>query len=265
MRVVIIGSGNLATHLSHALHNAGVEIAQVYDRTIEHALTLAADLNCEAISSVSDMEAGADAYIIAVKDDAIAEVAKQIASVAQNGVVLHTAGSVPMAVLDGAAKHYGVFYPMQTFSKTREVDDFRSVPCFIEASDSEAMAVIKAMAQQVCDTVQEADSHKRERLHLAAVFANNFTNHCYRLAEQILEAENLDFKLFLPLIAETANKVQTMQPKDAQTGPMVRYDVNVMNKQMNMLTNERMREIYRLMAESIHADYTPTPTNSTNS
>ena len=249
MRIVIIGSGNLATHLSHALHNAGVEIAQVYDRTIEHALTLAADLNCEAICTVSDMVVDADAYIIAVKDDAIATVAKQIASAAQNGVVLHTAGSVPMTVLNGVARHYGVFYPMQTFSKTREVD-FRRVPCFIEASDGEAMAVIKAMAQQVCDTVQETDSHKRERLHLAAVFANNFTNHCYRLAE--------------PLIAETANKVQTMQPKEAQTGPMVRYDVNVMNKQMNMLTNERMREIYRLMAESIHADYTPTPTNSTN-
>ena len=264
MRVVIIGSGNLATHLSHALHNAGVEIAQVYDRTIEHALTLAADLNCEAISSVSDMEAGADAYIIAVKDDAIAEVAKQIASVVQNGVVLHTAGSVPMTVLDGAARHYGVFYPMQTFSKTREVD-FRSVPCFIEASDGEAMAVIKAMGQTVCDRVLKADSLRRELLQLSSVFANNFTNHCYRLAEQILEAENLDFNLFLPLIAETANKVQTMQPKDAQTGPMVRYDVNVMNKQMNMLTDERMREIYRRMAESIHADYTSTPTNSTNS
>ncbi|MDY5229491.1 MAG: DUF2520 domain-containing protein [Sodaliphilus sp.] len=264
MRVVIIGSGNLATHLSLALKGAGVEVAQVYDRTLAHALTLADRLDCEAICTVSDMVVDADAYIIAVKDDAIATVAKQIASVAQNGVVLHTAGSVPMTVLDGAARHYGVFYPMQTFSKTREVN-FRSVPCFIEASDSEAMAVIKAMAQQVCDTVQEADSHKRERLHLAAVFANNFTNHCYRLAEQILEAENLNFKLFLPLIAETANKVQTMKPKDAQTGPMVRYDVNVMNKQMNMLTNERMRAIYRLMAESIHADYTPTPTDSTNS
>ncbi|MDY3135648.1 MAG: DUF2520 domain-containing protein, partial [Sodaliphilus sp.] len=194
MRVVIIGSGNLATHLSLALKGAGVEVAQVYDRTLAHALTLADRLDCEAICTVSDMVVDADAYIIAVKDDAIATVAKQIASVAQNGVVLHTAGSVPMTVLDGAARHYGVFYPMQTFSKTREVD-FRSVPCFIEASDGEAMAVIKAMAQQVCDTVQEADSHKRERLHLAAVFANNFTNHCYRLAEQILEAENLDFKL----------------------------------------------------------------------
>ena len=211
MRVVIIGSGNLATHLSLALKGAGVEVAQVYDRTLAHALTLADRLDCEAICTVSDMVVDADAYIIAVKDDAIATVAKQIANAAKNGVVL------------------------------------------------------KAMAQQVCDTVQEADSHKRERLHLAAVFANNFTNHCYRLAEQILEAENLDFKLFLPLITETANKVQTMQPKEAQTGPMVRYDVNVMNKQMNMLTNERMREIYRLMAESIHADYTPTPTNSTNS
>lgn len=254
MKAVIIGAGNLATHLSLALHGAGVEIVQVYSRTAEHAKTLASRLGCEPVSTFQEIRPEADAYIISVKDDAIAEVAKQIADVVGDAVVVHTAGSVAMDALKDASAHYGVLYPMQTFSKSREVD-FRNVPCFIEASDAEAMRIVRHLAQMVCDTVEVADSHKRERLHLAAVFANNFTNHCYRMAEQILDEDGLDFRLFLPLIAETANKVQTMRPKDAQTGPMVRYDVNIMNKQMHMLKDKRMKEIYRLMAAHIHSDY----------
>lgn len=255
MRVVIIGSGNLATHLSTALYHAGVEIAQVYSRTPGNAQALASKLNCTAISTAYDITPDADAYIIAVKDDAITTVAQQIASkISHRSVVMHTAGSVPMSVLQDTAEHYGVIYPMQSFSKAREVD-FRKVPCFIEGSDTEALGVIKSLAEKVCYTVRIADSHKRERLHLAAVFANNFTNHCYRLAERILEEEGIDFGLLLPLIAETADKVRTMPPKEAQTGPMVRYDVGVMSKQMSLLTDERMKSIYRLMAESIHTDH----------
>lgn len=256
MRIVIIGSGNLATHLSTALCHAGVEIAQVYSRTPGNAQALASKLNCSAIGAATDIASNADAYIIAVKDDAIAAMAQQIsAKINPESVVMHTAGSVPMSVLQSTAKHYGVFYPMQSFSKHREVD-FSKVPCFIEGSDAEALETIKSLAEKVCDTVRIANSHQRERLHLAAVFANNFTNHCYRLAERILAKEGIDFSLLLPLIAETANKVQTMPPKEAQTGPMVRYDVGVMNKQMSLLTDERMKAIYRLMAESIHADHT---------
>lgn len=255
MKIVIIGSGNLATHLSIALHGAGEDILQVFSRTLEHAKLLADHLGCQAICSLEEIATNADAYIIAIKDDAIADVAAQIAPRMKHGVVMHTAGSVPMNVFEGTAERYGVLYPMQTFSKNRDVD-FRSVPCFIEASDSESLKLINALAQSVCDKVQEVDSSKRKRLHLAAVFANNFTNHCYRLAERILQEENLDFNLFLPLIEETAKKVKDMKPKDAQTGPMVRYDVNIMDQQMQMLTDERTKEIYRLMADSIHTDYT---------
>ncbi|MCQ2291092.1 MAG: DUF2520 domain-containing protein [Muribaculaceae bacterium] len=255
MKIVIIGSGNLATHLSAALHGAGEEILQVCSRTLEHAQALAERLGCQAICSLEGIATDADAYIIAIKDDAIADVASQIAPRIKHGVVMHTAGSVPIEVFKGTAKRYGVLYPMQTFSKKREVD-FRSVPCFIEASDGESLKLINALAGSVCDKVLEVDSSKRKRLHLAAVFANNFTNHCYRLAERILQEENLDFNLFLPLIEETAKKVKDMKPKDAQTGPMVRYDVNIMGQQMQMLTDERMKEIYRLMADSIHTDYT---------
>ena len=144
-----------------------------------------------------------------------------------------------MDVFKGHALQYGVLYPMQTFSKNRRVN-FREIPCFIEASSPSALATIRTLAES----------------HLAAVLACNLTNHCYRLAERVLEAEQIDFRLFLPLISETARKVQTLSPKDAQTGPMVRFDQNVMQMQMAMLPDSRTREIYRLMAESIHDDAT---------
>ncbi|MDO4511420.1 MAG: DUF2520 domain-containing protein [Bacteroidales bacterium] len=254
MKAVIIGSGNLATHLSLALHGAGVEIVQVWSRTLAHAQELAERLGCEAIDSLTALCTDAQAYIIAVKDDAIARLAGQIGALHLQGVVMHTAGSVGMDALSGAAEHYGVLYPMQSFSKTRAVD-FRKVPCFVEANGDHAMATIQALAEMVSDSVQHCDSKRRERLHLAAVFANNLTNHCYRLAERILQEQDLDFSLLLPLIEETAAKVKTMSPKDAQTGPMKRYDRNVMSKHVAMLPDERTQRLYRLMAQSIHSDY----------
>ena len=143
---------------------------------------------------------------------------------------------------------------MQTFSNARPVE-FREIPCFIEASDAQSLKTIRSLAERISARVVDCDSEKRKKLHLAAVFACNLTNHCYRLAERLLESEHIDFRLFHPLIEETARKVMTMSPKNAQTGPMVRYDQNVMNMQMSMLPDARTREIYRLMAESIHEDY----------
>ena len=142
---------------------------------------------------------------------------------------------------------------MQTFSKHRQVN-FRSIPCFLEASDEQTMCKIRSLAESISDKVVLADSEKRRKLHLAAVFACNLTNHCYRLAERVLQEEQIDWKLFLPLIEETAHKVTEMSPKDAQTGPMVRYDIGVMNRQLELIPDERTRQIYRLMAESIHKD-----------
>jgi Domain of unknown function (DUF2520). len=142
---------------------------------------------------------------------------------------------------------------MQTFSKNRKVN-FRPIPCFLEASDSQTLELLRHLAASISDHVEMADSEKRKKLHLAAVFACNLTNHCYRLAERVLEAEQIDFRLYLPLIHETANKVTTLSPKEAQTGPMVRYDTGVMNRQLELISDERTRQIYRLMAESIHED-----------
>ena len=253
MNIIIIGSGNLATHLSYALKASGEHIEQIFSRTEEHARELAEKLGCNYTNQIDEIDRNADVYMISVKDDSISGIAASICKNSPHAAFIHTAGSVPMTVFKGNAQHYGVLYPMQTFSKHRQID-FRSIPCFIEASDEQTLRLIRRLSENISDKVVVADSDKRRKLHLAAVFACNLTNHCYRLAERVLQEEQIEWELFLPLIDETAKKVTEMSPKDAQTGPMVRYDVGVMNRQLNLITDERTRQIYRLMAESIHED-----------
>ena len=254
MKIVIIGSGNLATQLSLAFKAVGKDVVQVFSRTEEHAKELADKIGCNYTTLTEDIRQDADVYIFSVKDDALSGLVASICHKRPNGLFLHTAGSMPMAIFKCHATRYGVLYPMQTFSKTRNVN-FREIPCFIEGSDEEVLSEIRLMAASISDHVVDCDSEKRKKMHLAAVLACNLTNHCYRLAERLLESEQIDFQLFFPLIEETARKVKDMSPKDAQTGPMVRYDQNVMQMQMSMLSDERTREIYRLMAESIHEDH----------
>lgn len=253
-KLVIIGSGNLATQLSFALKCAGHDIVQVYSRTEEHAKELAKKIDCTYTADADKIRRDAEAYIISVKDDAVRSVVLSLNNVNTDAVFMHTAGSVPMEVFAGVAGHYGVLYPMQSFSKMRKVD-FRCIPCFLEASDDKAMSVIRGLAESVSGNIHTADTEKRKKIHLAAVLASNLANHCYRLGERVLEEEGIDFSILLPLIQETARKVTEMSPHDAQTGPMVRYDTDVMSRQIEMLSDERTRQIYRLMAESIHNDY----------
>ena len=255
MNIIVIGSGNLATQLSLALNDAGQKITQVFSKTKEHAAELASKIGCSYTDNIDEIYNNADVYIISVKDDAISGIADKICHKIGNAMVVHTAGSINMDVLKGKAQHYGVLYPMQTFSKNRKVD-FKPIPCFLEASDEETLSKIRQLAESVSDNVVLADSAKRKKIHLAAVLACNFTNHCYRLAEKVLQEEQIDFNLFLPLIDETAKKVSVLSPKQAQTGPMMRWDTGVMQMQIDLLGNERTKQIYRLMAESIHQDAT---------
>ncbi len=253
--IVLIGSGNLATQLSLAIKQTSNNIMQVYSRTEIHAKELADKLGCGYTSKTEDIIKDADAYIISVKDDAVSKLAETICAGKEDAVFMHTAGSVPMSVFDNHATHYGVLYPMQSFSKTRNVN-FKVIPCFTEANDSKSMKVIRDIAESISDEITDADTEKRKKIHLAAVMASNLANHCYRLGEKVLETAGIDFNILLPLILETARKVTEMSPRDAQTGPMVRYDTGVMSKQIKLLEDERTREIYRLMAESIHEDST---------
>lgn len=156
-------------------------------------------------------------------------------------------------IFKGHAKHYGVLYPMQTFSKQRIVD-FKVIPCFIEASDVSAKSILQQLCDSISDRVYELSSDNRKYLHLAAVFACNFVNHCYEISSGILNKNDIPFDVMLPLIDETAKKVHEMKPKDAQTGPAVRYDENVISRQMQLLNGTPLnKEIYQLMSKSIHA------------
>ncbi|MBO7337890.1 MAG: DUF2520 domain-containing protein [Paludibacteraceae bacterium] len=232
MTVTLIGAGNLATQLALALHERGIKINQVYSRTNESAKTLA-DLVCaKHTTCANDIEDGADFYIYSLKDDALDEIISQTA--AQDGIHLHTAGSVDMSIFQGRKKRHGVMYPMQTFSKSKKVD-FGKIPVFVEGSDNETAESIKALAKRLSDNVTNCDSRQRMTLHLGAVFCCNYSNYLYRVTEKLMNDQGLDFKVMLPLLEETVEKLRTLTAKDAQTGPAARHDMSVINKHIKAL------------------------------
>lgn len=260
MKIAFIGSGNLATHLSQALAKAGNTIVQVYSRNLSHASELAELLGCEAVDSLDAVCHDVDAYILSVKDDAVETVAQTLCPSRQNCLFIHTAGSVSIEALHRHAPHCAVLYPLQTFSKARPVD-FSVIPCLVEATDDASLHTVETLAHSISGNVRMADSDSRKHLHLAAVLSSNLANHCYRLAERFLQtspaASSLGadaFTLLRPLILETASKVTTMSPRDAQTGPMRRNDKTVMADHLSMLSDTHTRQIYQLMAASIYSD-----------
>lgn len=250
MRIVMIGAGRLAWHLAPALKEAGHDVLQVWSRTNESASSLATRLGAEAVTSIEDVSRDGDVYVCAVKDSVLAALLPTLCKGREDAVFLHTAGSVPLSVFEGYATHYGVLYPMQTFSKERELV-FREIPCFIEAVDSESEAVVSSLAHSICRNVTWLSSADRRHLHLSAVFACNFVNHCYDLASELLEPHGISFETLLPLIDETARKVHEVRPREAQTGPALRYDEEVIRAQSSML-HGRMKEVYEVMSKSIH-------------
>ena len=234
MKIVLIGRGRLATNLERALLKAGHEVVSINSRTLENL----------------PMEA--DAYIIAVKDSALKEVATAATKDRETQVFFHTAGSMPLSTFQGMTRHYGVIYPMQSFSKERLVD-FEEIPIFVEASDVKTMVVARQLTGSISAHVYELSSDDRQYLHLAAVFACNFANHCYAMAAEILEQHGMSFDMMLPLIDETARKVHQLHPLDAQTGPAVRYDENVIRHQAQLLLDHPdMKDLYERMSLHIH-------------
>lgn len=251
MKIVLIGAGNLATHLGKALHAAGHDMVQVFSRTMQSAETLASLLDAEPLTDMAQVRDDADVYIFSVKDSALEQLISQLCG-GEKKVFLHTAGSMPMSVFREKALHYGVLYPMQAFSKQREVD-FSIIPCFIEANDEFALKQIEGLAGQISHRVYQLSSEDRKYLHLSAVFACNFANHCYAASQELLQQHGIPFDVMLPLIDETAAKVHGMTPKEAQTGPAVRYDENVIGKQIRLLENQPyFQKIYDCMSKSIH-------------
>lgn len=250
--VVFIGAGNLATNLAKALYYKGFRIVQVYSRTEESARTLAQAVEAAYTTDLASVAADAQLYIVALKDAAFVRMLPEIVAGRENALWVHTAGSIPMNVWAGRVERYGVFYPMQTFSRQR-MADFRQIPVFVESNSAEDARFLKDIASALSGEVYEATSEQRKSLHLAAVFACNFTNHMYTLAAGLLEKYGLPFEVMLPLIDETARKVHELEPRLAQTGPAVRYDENVIGEHLQMLAGEpQMQELYKLISESIH-------------
>lgn len=250
--IVFIGAGNLATNLAKALYCKGFRIVQIYSRTEESARALAQAVEAAYTTDLSSVAVDAQLYIVALKDAAFVQLLPEIVAGKENTLWVHTAGSIPMSIWEGRANRHGVFYPMQTFSKRRVVD-FRQIPVFVESNSAEDARMLKDIASVLSGKVYEATSEQRKSLHLAAVFTCNFTNHMYVLAAELLKKYRLPFEVMLPLIDETARKVHELEPRLAQTGPAVRYDENVINDHLRMLSDEpRMQELYRLISESIH-------------
>lgn len=252
MKIVLVGAGNLATNIGHALLDCGHDIIQVYSRTYESASLLAEAVGGSPITELDKISPLADAYIVSVKDSAIAEVIPSLCKGREEKVFLHTAGSVPMDVFKGMAEHYGVFYPLQTFSKFK-ILDFRRIPCFVEANDTRSSSILSKLANDVSSRVYALSSADRKYLHLSAVFACNFVNHCYDISSVLLDKHHIPFDVMLPLIDETARKVHAMSPREAQTGPAARYDQNVIRAQSDLLKdNPLFRQIYECMSISIN-------------
>ena len=231
MNIVIIGQGNVATNLDYAFRKKGIA--------------------CQMVSSRESLDQlpQANVYIYAVKDEALASVVAQVQG-RERSLHLHTSGTMPITVFGEDKPHAGIFYPFQTFSKARLIEDFSTVPVFFEARGIDDISAVYSLALTITSHVYEATQHDRERLHVAGVFTNNFTNLMYTMAAELLQNTHIPFRALLPLIDETASKIHTLSPRDAQTGPARRGDENVMNHHLELL-NEEQRQVYQLLSAAI--------------
>jgi len=248
-----IGAGNLATQLSQAFRNKGFKITQVYSRTEQSAKTLADSLSTNYTTSVKDIDKNADIYFVALKDSVFDEVLSQIDF--ENKFVVHCSGSLSLSALKSYTENIGVFYPLQTFSKTREVD-FSEIPIFIESNSIQNEKLLLQIANEISGSVAVINSEKRKMLHISAVFACNFVNHLFTIAAEILKSKDIPFDVLKPLIIETAGKVQELEPEKAQTGPAVRFDENIINSHLNELKEfDDYQQLYRSISKSIFDHY----------
>lgn len=250
MKIVLLGSGNVATHLARALRSAGHHIVEVYSPTYAHAALLAGEVGATAVSDIAKINPTAALYLFSLKDDALPGVIGKMPHT--EGVWAHTAGSLPMDLFSSRSHAYGVIYPLQTFSKRRTLP-LADIPLFIEGSNPATLLLLEELALSISPKVYPLSGEKRAALHLAAVFACNFVNHLYALSAAIVNNEEMPFEILLPLIGETAAKVGEMAPGEAQTGPAVRHDEKVMQQHLAQISNPQMREIYLLLSKSIQS------------
>jgi predicted short-subunit dehydrogenase-like oxidoreductase (DUF2520 family) len=256
MNVSFIGSGNLAWHLAPAFDNAGYVVKEVYSRNLKHAEALTERLyQAEVKQSLDFSSSSSNLFVIATSDEAIQEVAQEIV-LPEDAYLVHTSGSQPLSVLQFAATpNIGVFYPLQTFTQSKRIE-FKDIPLFIESSNDETERTLLSVARALSSKVKKITSEERKALHVAAVFASNFTNHMLMLSKGILDENKLSFELLKPLIVETINKSLSIGPENAQTGPARRGDLEILDRHVEFLQNDQTTaEIYKLISQNIIDQY----------
>lgn len=244
IKVVIIGAGNVATHLYHSFTLAKqLDVIQVFNRN-EKNLYFVKDPS-KKTSNLKEIRE-ADLYLLAIKDEAIEEIVRELKI--NSGIIAHTSGSETIDVLSNFG-NYGVFYPLQTFSKNKAVD-FKEIPLCLEANSSENLEILKKVGAMISNKVFEVNSEQRKALHVSAVFVNNFSNHLFSLAADFCKKEELPFDILRPLIRETVNKLESLDPYSAQTGPALRDDQKTISAHLELLDDDR-KKIYTILTESI--------------
>ncbi len=248
-KIILIGAGNVATQLGEALQRAGISILQVYSRTPQSAKELSSKLGCNYTHVPGEIQPGADLYLFSVSDNALAEVLNRFPH--KSALVAHTSGSIPLAVLQQKGFAGGVFYPLQTFSKSIK-PDFHQIPFCIEATDESYAKRLKQLADKLSHDVRMINSEQRRAIHIAAVFACNFTNHMFAIADELLEQKGITFDILQPLIEETFNKAKNRKPAQVQTGPAVRNDQQIIQKHLDELDSlPDYQNIYNFISQSI--------------
>ena len=243
--IILVGAGNVSTHLGIALKNCNYKIVQVYSRSNENAKKLAQKLNADFTNDLTQLK-DANLIIVSVNDDAISDVLSQL----KNTATVHTSGSIGLDIFNNNFSNCGVFYPIQTFNKEVDVN-ISEVPFCIEGNSLHFENQLTQIAKRISKNVVIMDSEQRKQLHIAAVFACNFSNHMYSIADTILSKSDIEFKLLVPLINQTVSKLTDKKPGDVQTGPAKRNNKEVIDSHLNNITDQTAKEIYRLISNSI--------------
>ncbi len=250
--ITIVGAGNVGQHLAKRLYACGHTLRQIFSRTPAKAARVAQAVGARGISRLQDLEPDADLYILAITDDATAQVTQQIAFLnAHQKTVVHTSGSVSSEVFRGHFDHYGIFYPLQTFSAEKAVN-FEQLPFCIYGNSLAIQAGLMRLAQSICPNVYAVDDAQRGVLHVAAVLVNNFTNRLYAMAHHICADHQLPFELLLPLIRETVRKASDTPPDQVQTGPAMRGDLQTIARHQQFLQQyPNYLQLYNLFTEQL--------------
>lgn len=247
-KILIIGAGNVATNVGLGLKQAGYEMVGCFSRSIESACLLAKTLDCLIVHDLQNLPKH-DLILVCVPDTSIADV---IAHLPSTSNIAYTSGTISLDELSNSHK-IGVFYPLQTFTKNKQID-VKTVPFFVESNDESLENLLLILAKHIGLRAEITSSEQRKQLHIAAVFMNNFTNHLAYLAKQHVEKHELSWENLLPLLAETFSKLNTESPKDIQTGPARRNDLNVIEKHVSALSGNE-KEIYKAITNSILNTY----------